>query len=149
MRILLALVLSSIWSACALAQPSGLVSIPSRYAVAETIDRFEAAARTEQFQVFARVDFKALAAANGADVRPSQLLIFGRGGILPPLLPLQPLVAIDLPLKALAWQDADGKVWLAYNTGEYLRERHGVAGQDTLLKRLTEVTAALAKKAAD
>jgi uncharacterized protein (DUF302 family) len=128
---------------------NGLVTVSSKYSVAETIDRFEAAAKADKFQIFTRVDFQPLAAANGGNVRPNQLLIFGRGGVLPPLLPSTPIVAIDLPLKALAWEDANGKVWLTYNTGEYLRDRHAISGKDDLLKRLTEVTQSLAKKAVE
>jgi uncharacterized protein (DUF302 family) len=128
---------------------NGLVTIPSKYSVSETIDRLEAAAKAEKFQIFSRVDFQPLAAANGGNVRPNQLLIFGRGGVLPPLLPTTPVVAIDLPLKALSWEDANGKVWLTYNTGEYLKDRHAIVGQDDLLKRLTQATEALAKKAAE
>ena len=75
---------------------NGLVTVSSKYSVAETIDRFEAAAKAEKFQIFTRVDFQPLAAANGGNVRPNQLLIFGRGGVLPPLLPSTPIVAIDL-----------------------------------------------------
>ena len=128
---------------------NGLVTVSSKYSVAETIDRLEAAAKADKFQIFTRVDFQPLAAANGGSVRPNQLLIFGRGAILPPLLPSTPIVAIDLPLKALAWEDANGKVWLTYNSGEYLKERHAVSGKDDLLKRLTAVTQSLAKKATE
>ena len=126
---------------------NGLVTIPSRYPVAETIDRLEAAAKAEKFQIFTRVDFQSLAAANGGSVRPNQLLVFGRGGVLPPLLPTAPVVAIDLPLKALAWEDASGKVWLTFNTGEYLKDRHSISGKDDVLKLVTEVTQLLAEKA--
>ena len=126
---------------------NGLVTIPSKYPVAETIDRLEAAAKTEKFLIFARVDFQSLAAANGGNVRPNQLLLFGRGGVLPPLLPTVPVVAIDLPLKALAWEDASGKVWLTFNTGEYLKERHSINGKDDVLKLVTQVTQMLAQQA--
>lgn len=139
----------ALWSTSVLAQGAGLVTLASKHSVTETLNRFEAAASAEKFQIFARVDFQPLAAANGGDIKPSQILIFGRGGILPPLLPQTPVVAIDLPLKALAWEDAEGKVWLTYNTGEYLRDRHAISGKDDLLKRLTEATQALAKKAVD
>ncbi len=146
--LLLSLALMTAVSTSAIAD-SGLVTVPSKYPVPETIDRFEAAAKAEKFQIFTRVDFQPLAAANGGNVRPNQLLIFGRGGILPPLLPSTPIVAIDLPLKALAWEDSNGNVWLTYNTGEYLKDRHSIGGKDDLLKRLTEVTQALAKRAAE
>jgi uncharacterized protein (DUF302 family) len=123
---------------------NGLVVRPSRYPVAETIDRLEEAAKAGKFQVFARVDFQALAAANGGKVKPNQLLIFGRGGILPPLLPAAPTVAIDLPFKFLAWEDGDGKSWLAYNSAAYLKERHGLAGQDEQMKRIDALMGKLA-----
>ena len=145
---LVAIILMSLVSTSVSAD-NGLVTVSSKYSVPETIDRFEAAAKAEKFQIFARVDFQPLAAANGGNVRPNQLLIFGRGGVLPPLLPSTPVVAIDLPLKALAWEDANGKVWLTYNTGEYLKGRHAISGKDELLKRLTEVTQSLAKRAAE
>lgn len=125
----------------------GLVTRSSSYSVAETIDRFESVAKAEKALIFARVDFQALAAANNGNVRPSQLLLFGRGGILPPLLPAHPLIAVDLPLKVLAWEDGDGKVWLSYNASDYLKNRHAVAGKDDLFKRLDAFIQGLAGKA--
>ena len=126
---------------------SNIITISSKFSAIETMDRFEAAARAEKFQIFARVDFQALTAANGGKIPPNQILIFGRGGILPPILPTTPLAAIDLPLKALAWEDANGKVWLAFNTGEYLKERHNLVGKEELLKRVTDALQGLAKRA--
>ena len=125
----------------------GLITKPSRYSVAETIDRFEAAVKgVAGFQVIARIDFQTLAVTPGGKVRHNQLLIFDRGTILPPLLSDIPAIAIDLPLKALAWEDESGKVWLSNNTGEFLRERHGVKAKDDMLKRLTDVTESFASK---
>lgn len=129
------------------ASEQGLVTRSSRYSVAETLDRFESIAKAEKVQIFARVDFQALAAANNGNVRPSQLLIFGRGGILPPLLPAAPMIAVDLPLKVLAWEDADGKVWVSYNASDYLKQRHAIAGKDDVFKRLDAFMEALAGKA--
>ena len=143
---ILAIILTIAASALA---DNGLITVSSKYSVAETIDRLEAAAKADKFQIFARVDFQTLATANGGNIRPNELLIFGRGGVVPPLLPATPIAAIDLPLKALAWEDANGKVWLTCNTGEYLKERHGISGKDELLKKLTDVTQALAKKATE
>jgi uncharacterized protein (DUF302 family) len=130
---------------------SNLVKIPSRYSVIETMDRLEAAvkASSNDFQIFSRVNFQELAATRGDKIRPGQLLIFGRGGLLQPLLPEFPTSAIDLPLKVLVWEDDVGKIWVAYNTGELLRERHNIKGRDEFLKRMTEVTASFAKKASE
>ena len=129
----------------------GMVSVPSKYSVAETMDRLEAAIRRAQppINVFARVDFQATAATQGGKVRPTQILIFGRGGTAAGLLPQHPRVALDLSLKALAWEDEQGKSWLTYNTGEYLAQRHGVTGRDDFMKRVTDFTAGLAKSATE
>lgn len=135
-------------TAVAHGQSPGVVVVPSPYPVAETVDRLESAVKAAGgFQIFARVDFQALAATQGGKVLPEQLLLFGRGAVLQPILPDTPVAAIDLPLKAVVWQDANGKVWLAYDTGEYLAQRHGVQGRDEVLKRITDVTAALARSA--
>jgi uncharacterized protein (DUF302 family) len=103
-----------------------LKTLPSRYGVAETIDRVDAAVKAQGMTVFARVDHAGEAARVGLAMRPTQLLIFGnpRGGT--PIMVARPTAAIDLPLKALAWEDEDGKVWLTYNTVGLLNERHGV-----------------------
>ena len=108
-----------------------LKTVPSRHAVAETIDRIEAAVKAQGMTVFARVDHAGEAARVGLAMRPTQVLIFGspRGGT--PIMVARPTSAIDLPLKALAWEDEHGKVWLTYNTVGLLVERHGVAADLT------------------
>ena len=132
------------------AAADSLVTTPSKYSVAETIDRFESTVRSGgDLRIFARIDFQAFAAAQGGKVRPSQLSIFGGGRALQPLLPANPRVAIDLPLKVLAWEDENGKVWVTYNTGEYLKDRHPIKGNDDVLKRMTDVTESLVKRAVE
>lgn len=132
----------------AAAQEQGVVSLQSKYSVAETIDRVEAAVRAANgFQVFARVDFQAVAAAQGGKVRPTQILIFGRGTVLQALLPQYPVTALDFPLKILSWEDESGRVMLAYNTGEYLAQRHGIKDKDDVLKRITDATSSFTKPA--
>ena len=135
----------------AVAQSPGLVSIPSKYSVVETIERFESAVEASAggFRVLAKVDFQELAASQGGKVRAEQLVVFGRGGVLQALLLQTPVSAIDLPLKVLVWEDEGGKVWLTYNTGEYLAQRHGIKGKDDVLKRLTDITATFAKAAVE
>jgi uncharacterized protein (DUF302 family) len=103
-----------------------LKSVPSRYSVPEAIDRIEAAVKAKGMSIFARVDHAGEAALVGLAMRPTVLLVFGnpRGGT--PIMVARPTAAIDLPLKALAWEDGDGKVWLTYNTAGLLTERHEV-----------------------
>lgn len=101
----------------------GIISKPSKYSVPDTIERLEALVQTRGIKVFARVDHSGEAEKVGIKMPPTQLLIFGnpKGGT--PVMLAAPTAAIDLPLKALAWQDADGKVWLSYNDPEYLKRR--------------------------
>jgi uncharacterized protein (DUF302 family) len=101
----------------------GLVTIPSMHSVKDTIDRLAAAVQGKALAVFARIDHAKGADDVGMDLRPTELLIFGnaRGGT--PLMQAQQTTGTDLPLKALAWEDADGKVRLAYNDPEWIAAR--------------------------
>ena len=105
---------------------SGLISLESRFGVSETIDRLVDVVTHAGMRVFARIDHAAGAREIGAALRPTELLIFGhpKGGT--PLMQVQQLAGIDLPIKALAWEDAQGKVWLSYNDAHWLAERHGL-----------------------
>ena len=104
----------------------GLVTLPSNYPVADTIDRLRDAATAAGLQVFARVDHAAGAREVGLELRPTELLIFGsaRGGT--PLMQDRQTAGIDLPLKALAWADEDGQTWLSYNDPAWIAGRHGL-----------------------
>jgi uncharacterized protein (DUF302 family) len=105
----------------------GLVAVKSPYGVAETMTRFEDLAKQGNLVVFARIDHAAGAAKVGKTLRPAEVLVFGnpQGGT--PFMECAQSVGIDLPLKALVWQDAAGQVWLGYNDPAWLAQRHGVA----------------------
>jgi uncharacterized protein (DUF302 family) len=122
---------------------NGLVHLRSPYSVPETVQRLESVLRASNLTVFALVDHSGEAKKAGLAMRPTQLIIFGspKGGT--PLMVASPTLAIDLPLKALAWEDADGKVWLSYNSPDYLKRRHEIP--DDLLKNIAGVGAVLAK----
>jgi len=122
---------------------SGMVDIPSRYSVPESLVRLEAILKEKGLTIFARVDHSGEAKKVGLEMRPTQLVIFGspKGGT--PLMVAAPSLAIDLPLKALVWQDAQGKVWLSYNSPEYLQQRHGIPAD--LLKNIAGVGALIQK----
>jgi uncharacterized protein (DUF302 family) len=104
---------------------NGIVDVASRYSVPETLARLRTILKEKGMTVFALVDHSGEAEKAGLAMRPTQLLIFGspKGGT--PLMVAAPRLAIDLPLKALAWQDEAGQVWLSYNSPEYLQQRHG------------------------
>jgi uncharacterized protein (DUF302 family) len=105
----------------------GLTAVKSPHDVKATIDRLEAAAKARNLVVFLRVDHAAGAQKIGRTLRPTELIVFGnpQGGT--PFMECAQSAGIDLPLKALAWQDASGQVWLGYNDPEYLAKRHGAA----------------------
>jgi len=121
----------------------GILDIPSPYSVPDTLDRLESILKERGITVFGRVDHSGEAQKAGLAMLPTQLLIFGnpKGGT--PLMVAAPRTAIDLPLKALAWQDAQGKVWLSYNSLEYLQQRHGFPQE--LVKNIAGVAALLQK----
>jgi uncharacterized protein (DUF302 family) len=108
---------------------NGIISHPSPYSVPETLDRLEAILRAKSITIFARIDHSSEAAKVGLTMPPTQLLIFGnpRGGT--PIMLAAPLSAIDLPLKALAWQDAAGKVWLSFNDPHSLQSRYDLSDE--------------------
>ena len=108
---------------------TGIITHPSPYSVPETLDRLESLLNAKNIKVFARVDHSGEAEKVGLHMPPTQLLIFGspKGGT--PLMLASPLSAIDLPLKALAWQDTTGKVWLSYNDPQYLKTRFSVPNE--------------------
>lgn len=102
----------------------GVINLPSPYPVKETIDRLEILLESKGVKIFDRIDQRAEAAKAGLEMRPTVLLIFGDPKAGTPLMNAHPSIAIDLPLKALAWEAADGQVWLSYDSPEYLAERH-------------------------
>jgi uncharacterized protein (DUF302 family) len=122
---------------------AGIIDLSSRYSVPETLARLQSILKEKDIKVFALVDHSGEADKAGLKMRPTQLLIFGnpKGGT--PLMVAAPRLAIDLPLKALAWEDADGKVWLSYNSPEYLQERHGFSAE--LTKNIAGIGALIQK----
>jgi uncharacterized protein (DUF302 family) len=108
---------------------NGLTTISSAFSVRDTIDRLERIATSKGLRVFARIDHAAGAAEVGMTLRPTELILFGnpRGGT--PLMLDQQTAGIDLPIKALAWEDADGHVWLSYNEAAWLAQRHHLGEQ--------------------
>lgn len=119
----------------ALAQ-EGLVVKQSAYPVSETVDRLEKALISKGITVFHRVDHAAGAQQIGAELLPTELLIFGNPTLGTPLMQSKREIGLDLPLKALVWEDAEGQVWLAYNDPLYLAERHGVGDQDEVFGKI-------------
>lgn len=117
-----------------MAEKNGLVQVASRYSVDDTIKRLEAAFKEKGLQVFALIDHSGEAQKVGLQMPPTKVLIFGGPKAGTPLMVAAPSLAIDLPLKALIAEDAEGKARVTFNSAEYLKERHGVP--DELIKNL-------------
>jgi uncharacterized protein (DUF302 family) len=104
----------------------GLTTIKSSHRLKETIDRLEAAVKAKGLTVFAHIDHAAGAAEVGLSLRPTELLIFGNAKGGTPVMQSNQTVGIDLPLKALVWQDASGDTWLSYNDPSWIAKRRGL-----------------------
>ncbi len=136
--------------ACAQLQAAdGLVAVKSAHSPKATLDRFEATAKERGLMVFARIDHAAGAQKVGKTLRPTELLIFGnpQGGT--PLMECAQSAGIDLPLKVLVWEDAQGQSWLGYNDPAWLAQRHGAAScpvVENLKKALSGLAEAATKQ---
>jgi uncharacterized protein (DUF302 family) len=127
---------------------NGLVSLQSNVSARDTLDRLLAALAARHLTVFARVDHAAGAASVGLSLRPTELVLFGnpQGGT--PLMQDQQSSGIDLPLKALVWEDAEGKAWLTYSNPIWLAKRHGLgAASDAAIKAMTGLLSTIAQEA--
>jgi uncharacterized protein (DUF302 family) len=126
----------------------GLTTIRSSFGAQDTMNRLETAVKAKGMTVFARIDHAAGATAVGLPLRPTEVLIFGNAKGGTPLMQSVQTIGIDLPLKALVWQDAAGDIWLSYNDPDWLARRHGLGGEtEGVVDVLTGALAALAKAA--
>jgi uncharacterized protein (DUF302 family) len=125
-----------------------LSTIPSAYGVKDTAERLEAEVTGRGMTVFARIDHAAGAATVGMDLRPTELLVFGSPRAGTPLMQQDQRVGIDLPLKALVWQDAAGRVWLSYEDPRGLADRRGLRASDPALSKMSDTLRVVANAAA-
>lgn len=136
-RLIAAILVAALTTAAgAAAGPDGLIMKRSAHTVEETLDRLAAALEAKGLTVFTRIDHAAGAAGAGLELRETQVLIFGNPRLGTPLMQSNRTIAIDLPQKALAFEDAEGQVWLAYNDPVYLAGRHDIADREALLDKI-------------
>jgi uncharacterized protein (DUF302 family) len=109
-----------------MADPQGLVTVKSAFPVKETVDRLVRGVESKGLPVFCRIDHAANAVSAGLELRPTEVLIFGNAKGGTPLMQATQTIGIDLPLKALAWEDAAGQTWLSCNDPVWLTARHGI-----------------------
>lgn len=130
----------------ALAGGKGIIDKPSQHSVNQTVEKLKNILQAKGVTLFALVDHSGEAEKVGMKMPPTKLLIFGSPKAGTPLMLAAPSVAIDLPLKILVWEDSQGKVWVSYNSSEYLKDRHGLPQE--LLQNIA-VVETLASKAGE
>jgi uncharacterized protein (DUF302 family) len=131
----------------ALSSNTGIVTKASKYPVTETIDRVEAAAKGIGAHIFSRIDYQEMSKKVKVDIRPNQLLIFARGASGPYIAKEAPLAGLDMPFKALAWEDAQGKVWVSYTNGSYMDQRYAIKGAAKYVNNIDETIEKLISEA--
>ena len=116
----------------------GLISKKSEFGASETLDRLENVLKEKGITIFARISHSAGAEGVGIALRPTELLIFGNPKFGSHFFTSKQTAGIDLPMKALAWEDADGQVWLSCNDPQYIADRHGIADRDEIVQKMTD-----------
>lgn len=139
------LVVSSMMPAMA---SEGVINVRSAYGVKETADRFENILKEKNMILFNRIRHSEGAAKVGIELRETELVIFGNPKVGAPLMQCQQGVAIDLPQKALIWQDEKENVWISYNDPRYLQSRHQITGCEEVFAKLEKALAGMTKAAA-
>jgi uncharacterized protein (DUF302 family) len=135
------LLVMMLFAVSAFAADNGLITIKSNYSVKETIDRLETVLKKKGITVALRWSHSAKAEGVGIPLRPTELLIFGNPKLGSNMFTSKQTAGIDFPMKALAWQDANGQVWYTYNDPAYLAARHGITDRDAVLAKMTKALA--------
>ena len=126
----------------------GVINIESNHSVAETADRLEGILKEKGMKIFNRIKHSEGAKSVGVQLNPTELVIFGNPKVGAPLIQCQQTVGLDLPQKALIWQDDGGKVWITYNDPGYLQNRHSISGCDEVLSKVEKALAGITNAAA-
>lgn len=125
----------------------GLIAVKSNHSVAATADKLEAVLSEKGMKVMNRINHTAGAETAGLELRPTVVVIFGNPKVGTPLMQCAQSVAVDLPQKALIWEDEEGQVWLGYNDPDYLKTRHAIEGCDAVLEKVSGALSSFAKAA--
>lgn len=153
MQSVLTALVCAMLSFSAVAADNGLITRPSKYSAAETLDRLEAALKANGFIIFARLDHAKAAESVGLTLKPTVVVVYGNPKAGTALMVQSPTLGIDLPPKALVWEDAKGQVWLSYNSAEYLYQdvyhRHGIVGDPARMKAYAAVLEKVAAASAE
>ncbi|NMT62674.1 DUF302 domain-containing protein [Marinobacter orientalis] len=127
----------------------GMVTVKSSHSAEATADKLEAVLKDKGMTVMNRINHTDGADSAGLELRPTEVVIFGNPRVGTPLMQCAQSVAIDLPQKALVWEDGEGQVWLGYNDPDYLRQRHDIDGCDEVIEKVKGALAGIAKAATE
>ena len=130
------------------AAADGMIDVPSTFNVEETADRMESILNAKGMTIFTRINHSEGAGKVGIKLRKTELIIFGNPKVGGPLMKCQQSAAIDLPQKALIWEDDKAKVWISYNDPRYIEKRHGVTGCEEVVLKIEKALAGMANAAA-
>jgi uncharacterized protein (DUF302 family) len=130
-------------------QSDGVIRIKSAYSVSTTVDKLESVLRNKGMTVFKRISHSNGAMRVGLELRPTELLIFGNPKVGTPLMHCQQLAALDLPQKALVYEDENGQVWYAYNDPKYIANRHGVESCGQVIDQISNALTNFARAATE
>ena len=139
--------LSILFIAIPVAAADGVVDVPSTFNVEETADRMVRILNKKGMTIFNRIKHSESAAKVGIELRKTELIIFGNPKVGSPLMACQQSVAIDLPQKALIWEDDHSRVWISYNDPRYLEKRHNISGCEEAITKIEKALAGIAKSA--
>jgi uncharacterized protein (DUF302 family) len=126
----------------------GVVNVSSAFNVEETADRMESILKEKGLTIFNRIKHSEGAGKVGIELRDTELILFGNPKVGSPFMECQQSVALDLPQKALIWEDDKAKVWISYNDPRYLEKRHNVIGCEEVISKIEKALAGIAKSAA-
>jgi len=129
------------------AAADGVITIPSVFTVSETVDRLQSILGEKGMTIFNRIKHSESASKVGIELRKTELIIFGNPKVGSPLMKCQQSVAIDLPQKALIWEDDKAQVWLSYNDPRYLAVRHNISGCEEVVEKIEKALASIANSA--
>jgi len=136
-----------VFIAIPVAAADGVVNVPSAFNVVETADRMESILNEKGMTIFKRIKHSEGAGKVGIELRDTELIIFGNPKVGSPLMKCQQTVAIDLPQKALIWEDDKAKVWISYNDPRYLEKRHNISGCEEVISKIEKALAGITKAA--
>ncbi len=139
--------LSILFIAIPVSASDGVINVPTTFNVKETADRMEIVLKEKGMTIFNRIYHSEAADKVGVELRDTELIIFGNPKVGSPLMKCQQMVAVDLPQKALIWEDDNGKVWISYNDPRYLVKRHNISGCEEVISKIEKALAGITRSA--